>query len=51
MQREQLKDELVNMQLRMEEHAEQMQKTMTGDRELVRKETAAERDELNTKVG
>ena len=51
MQREQLKEELVNMQLRIEEHAEQMQKKMTEERELVRKETAAEREELNTKVG
>ncbi|KAI0237435.1 hypothetical protein LSAT2_012032 [Lamellibrachia satsuma] len=49
-QREQLKEELVNMQLRIEEHAEQMQKKMTEERELVRKETAAEREELNTKM-
>ncbi len=49
-QREQLKEELTNMRKRVEEHTESMNTKMQEERELVRKETKIERNELNIKV-
>ena len=49
-QREQLKEELEGMRHRMEQHAEEMSTKMAAEREIVRKESKLERDELNSKV-
>ena len=49
-EREQLREELENMKRRMEEHVEDMTRKMGQERELVRAETKAEREEMNEKV-
>ena len=49
-EREQLKEELINMRKRMEEHVDEMTRRMQEERELVRLETKTEREELGGKV-
>ena len=48
--REQVKEELVSMKRRMEEHVQEMTLKLTQERELTRKETGKERDALHAKV-
>ena len=49
-QKEQLKEELTSMRGRMEEHVVAITRKMTDERELARRETQQERDELEQKV-
>ena len=49
-EREQLREELDNMRGRFEEHIAQMQKVISDECELARREGQAVRDQLETKV-
>ena len=49
-QKEQLKEELTSMRGRMEEHVIAITRKMTDERELARRETQHERDELELRV-
>ena len=50
MQREQLKDELMEMRRRVSEHTEQMAGRLAEERETARRECDYEHHELQTKV-
>ena len=49
-QRDQLKEELMSIQSRVAEHAEDVMEKMAQERNIVRKEYKADIDELNAKV-
>ena len=49
-QKEQLREQLNNTELRMTEHADRMAVKMTDDRRFVRLEMQTEKDELELKV-
>jgi hypothetical protein len=49
-EREQLREELENMRGRFEEHVAQMQKIISDECELARREGQAVRDQLETRV-